>query len=515
MTDSVALTRVPTGISGFDQVALGGLPAGRATLVSGTTGSGKTLFAIEFLARGIQDAGTAGVFVTFEETPEDIRRNATALGWPIEGWEAQGSWLFLDATVDIAEEAPTVGHYDLSGLLSRIEHAIRQISATRVSVDSLGAIFTRFPDVGLVRHELMRISSTLQQFGVTSVLTSERTGEYDGVSRFGVEEFVISNVIILRNVLHQERRRRTVEIVKFRGAPHRNGEWLFAIDPQEGIVVIPLALITPRKRASRERVSSGNAGLDAMCGGGFYRDAIVLMSGPTGSGKTLSSLFFADAAYRAGQRCLLYTFDETRDQLGRNASGWGLDLDAMEASGLLMVRAEYPETTSMEDHFIQLRRTVEDFQPHRLVIDTLSALERIVSPRGLLDFIIALDAVLRPKEVTALLTSAPSGRVTPAVTPAIAVEIASLADVTILLRDFESQGRIHRSIAVTQTRGSAHDPTIREVTVDSDGMHIGESVHTYAGILTRGAPPPPTRTGPPEPPENTEPGGTPEAGNQG
>lgn len=489
------IERIPTGISGFDQVALGGLPAGRSTLVTGTTGSGKTLFAVEFLARGIRGFDEAGVFVTFEETPTDIRRNASSLGFPIERWEAEGRWAFVAASADV-EEASTVGSYDFNALVARIEHAVRQIGARRVSLDSLGAIFTRFSDVGIVRHELFRIASSLEALGVTSVLTAERAVEHDGVSRYGIEEFVLNNVIILRNVLQQERRRRTIEIVKFRGAPHRTGEWLFAIDPLEGIVVMPLAFLASRERASQGRVSTGIA---EMCGGGLYRDAIVLLSGSTGAGKTLTSLRFAAAAYVAGERCLFYTFDETREQLGRNAAGWGLDLDAMEATGRLRIVAEYPEVASLEDHFIRLRRIVAEFAPDRMVIDTLSALERVATPRALLDFLVSLGAVLRPREITALLTSTAGVHLAPALEPSVAVEIASLAVVTILLRDFEHAGEIQRAIAVVQARGTAHEHSIRQVTIDG-GMHIGEPLRGVAHILTAnslvvGDPQRPTRPG--------------------
>jgi circadian clock protein KaiC len=485
MSDGEALARIPTGINGLDEVALGGLPAGRATLVSGTTGSGKTLFAMEFLARGVQRFGDPAVFVTFEEAANDIRRNVTSLGFPINEWIADGSWAFVDASADITEEAPTIGSYDFIALVSRIEHAVRVVGAKRVALDSVGAIFTRFGEIGLVRHELFRLASHLEAMGVTAVLTAERNTEYDGVSRYGVEEFVLNNVIILRNALSEERRRRTLEIVKFRGAEHRAGEWLFTIDPQEGIVVIPLAYIAPRERASYTRVSTGNAELDAMCGGGLYRDSVALLSGPTGAGKTLTGLRFAQTAYEAGDRCVLFTFDETREQLGRNAAGWGIDLDSMEASGLVTVRSEYPETRSLEDHFIRLRRIITEFAPDRLVIDTLSALERIVTPRALLDFVIALGSILRQREITTLLTSAPTGRFTPTVTPAIAVEIASLTDVMILLRDFERDGEIQRAIAVVQSRGSPHDPLIRRVTIDSEGMHIGEQIRGYTHMISQ------------------------------
>ncbi|WP_419996046.1 circadian clock protein KaiC [Streptomyces boninensis] len=483
MTAIDGIPRLPTGISGFDQIAIGGLPAGRATLVAGSTGSGKTLFAMEFLARGVESHGEPGVFVTFEERPEDIRTNVASLGFPIAEWEESSRWAFVDASASILQDAPTVGDYDLGALAARIAHAVRKVGARRVALDSIGAVLTHFTGIGVVRHELYRIVSVLEPLGVTIVVTAERGAEYNSVSRFGVEEFVLDNVIILRNVLRMERRRRTIEIVKFRGTTHRTGEWLFTIGPSEGIVVMPLAFLQPRERASTERVSSGNPGLDAMCGGGFFRDSVVLLTGPTGTGKTLTSLFFAANAVAAGERCLLQSFDETREQLGRNAAGWGLDLAAMEASGLLRVVSEYPEVASPEEQFLRVRRLIEEFHPTRVVIDTLSALERVVSPRALLDFVISLGAVLRHHEITTLLTSAPTGRVTPTVTPAIAMEVASLTDVTILLRYVEAQGEIQRGIAVLQTRGSAHDHAIRQYAIDDTGMHIGDPMRSLSSIL--------------------------------
>ncbi|MEU3165409.1 circadian clock protein KaiC [Streptosporangium sp. NPDC006930] len=482
MSGGATIEQMPTGINGFDHIALGGLPANRSTLVSGTTGSGKTLFAVEFLARGIMRFDEPGVFVTFEETSSHIRRNSASLGFPIEQWEDEGKWAFVDASMGIGEEEPTVGSYDLGALVARVQHAVRQTGARRVALDSLGAIFTRFTGVETIRHELVRIASVLETLGVTSVLTAERPAEYDGVTRYGVEQFVLDNVVILRNVLRQGRRSRTVEIVKFRGAPHSSGEWLFTIDPQDGIVVIPLAFLASSGRASPDRVSSGNAELDKMCGGGFYRDAIVLMSGPTGTGKTLAGLRFAATAFEAGERSLFCTFDETDEQLFRNAEGWGLDIRSMQASGLLRVISNYPEVASPENHFLQLRRTVEEFGPRRLVIDTLSALERVVTPRALLDFVIALGAVLRQNEITTLITARPTGRVMATGTPTTA-EIAGFADVWVLLEYVERVGAIQRAIAVLQTRGSAHDQGIREVTIDGTGMHIGEPLRGISQIL--------------------------------
>ncbi len=477
MTDLGPIGRLATGINGFDQIALGGLPVGRTTLVSGTTGSGKTLFAVEFLARGILQFGEPGIFVTFEEKPDDIRRNCASLGFGIADWEREGLWAFVDASAEANADQPVVGLYDFSALVARIEYAARRIGARRVSLDSLGTIFSRFADRAIVGPEVRRIATSLAGMGVTSVITGERSREHDGVSRYGVEEFVIDNVIILRNVLAQERRHRTVEIVKFRGAPHRTGEWLFTIDPRDGLVVIPLAFLAPPfAPASSVRVSSGNADLDQMCGGGFFKDAIVLLTGPIGAGKTMTALKFIATGASAGERCLAFVFDESREQLQRSAAGWGLDLETTEKSGLLRVVCEYPEVASLEDHFLRIRRAIEDFAPRRLVIDTLSSLERIVSPRALLNFMIALGALVRQHGITTLLTYAPAGERTAQVWPSVASDLSSLPDVTISLRYFERGGQVHRAVTVIQARGSAHDRSVRDATVDGDGMHIGGPV---------------------------------------
>jgi circadian clock protein KaiC len=484
MTDVSPVERLQTGINGFDDVAMGGLPAGRSTLVGGTTGSGKTLFAIEFLARGILRSGEPGVFVSFEETAQDIRRNCASFGFPVAKWEQAGQWAFVDASDKLDEEAPVIGAYDLGALVARIEHAVRRIGARRVCIDSLSAVFSRFAGGAIVRHEMHRIATALAELGVTSIITAERTHEYDGLSERGVEEFVIDNVIVLRNALIQEQRRRTIEIVKFRGATHRTGEWLFTIDRRDGVVVIPLAFLGyPAERASAIRVTSGIADLDQMCGGGFFKDAIVLLTGPSGGGKTLTALKFLAAGAAAGERCLAFAFDEGREQLRRSALGWGIDLHAYEDSGLLRAMCDYPEVASLEDHFLRISRAIEEFAPSRLVIDTLSALERIAAPRALLDFVIALSAVVRQRGITTLLTSMPATRLTPQLRPSIAGELASLTDVTITLSYFERGGEIQRAVAILQARGSAHDHRVRLVTVGGEGMRIGEQITGVAGIV--------------------------------
>jgi len=472
--------KLATGIPGFDQIADGGLPRERATLVAGTAGSAKTVFATHFLAAGIA-RGEAGVFVTFEDSVDDIRRNVGGFGWDVAAWEAAGTWSFVDATPDAEDPTTIVGEFDLGALLARVEHAVRRTGARRVSVDSLNALFVQYRDHAMLRSELHRMTTRLKRMGVTLVFTSERTEEYGEVTRYGVEEFVADNVVILRNLLVDERRRRTLELLKLRGAPHQRGEFPFTITAH-GIIVLPLSGITLTQTSSTVRLGTGNATLDEMCGGGYFRDSIILLSGATGTGKTLMVTQFLAAAAQAGERCLLFAFEESRDQLFRNAAAWGYDFEGMERQGSLKVVNTYPHAMAMEDHLVMIRDTVDEFRPNRVAVDSLSALERVTSVRSFREFVIGLTSFLKLHETAGLFTStAPSLMGGTSVTEK---HISTLTDTIILLRYVEHYGQMRRGMTVLKMRGSAHDHDIREYTIDGEGMHILEPFQDISGVLS-------------------------------
>jgi circadian clock protein KaiC len=217
------IDKLPTGIPGFDQISNGGLPKNRTTLVAGTAGSGKTVLALQFLLAGVRDFDQSGVFVTFEENPDDLMQNVRSFGWDLEGLVKQKKIAVVDASPDPGEEIIQTGAFDLSALLARIENAVRKVDAKRVILDAVGALFPQFTDANVVRRELQRIASALRRLDVTTLITLERLDEEGSIGRFGVEEFVADNVLILRNRLEQEKRRRTIEILKFRGAVHQKG----------------------------------------------------------------------------------------------------------------------------------------------------------------------------------------------------------------------------------------------------------------------------------------------------
>jgi circadian clock protein KaiC len=475
------VTKQETGIPGFDHISDGGLPEGRTTLIAGTSGSTKTFFAAQYLAMGIIKYNETGVFVTFEEQANDLRKNIKSFGWDIDTWEKEKKWIFMDASPKVEGEDIVIGDYDFSAFRIRLNHAVKKTNAKRVVIDSIGSVFSQFPEPRIIRRELFKVAATLHELGVTSIITAERLEEYGPISRYGVEEFIADNVIILRNVLLDEKRRRTIEILKFRGSNHIKGENPFTIAEGQGIIIIPLSAMKMNQKTSKERVSSGLKEMDKMCGGGFYKDSIILISGATGTGKTLLTASFIKGAYEAKEKCLLFAFEESRDQLFRNALGWGMDFEKMEKEGALKVICAYPEILSLEDHLIYIKKQVDEFKPNRLAIDSFSALTRVATEKVFREFIIALTSFLKHKEITSIFTST-----TPLLTGGTSVtegNISTITDSIILLRYVELEGEMLRSITVLKMRGSIHDNRIRKFTIDKKGMVIGGPFKEVTGML--------------------------------
>jgi circadian clock protein KaiC len=478
----IGLERLETGIPGFDQISYGGLPAGRSTLIAGTAGSGKTVLALQFLFAGLDEQGQNGVFVTFEESPSDLMQNVRSFGWDLEGLVADGRMAVVDATPEPGEETVETGSFDLSALLARIENAIRRVGAKRVILDAIGALFPQFTDANVVRRELHRIHAGLRLLDVTTIITMERVQEEGGVGRFGVEEFVADNVVLLRNRLEQEKRRRTIEILKFRGAVHQKGEYPFTIEPEEGVTIMPLSAIELKQKSSDIRVSSGIEELDKMCGGGMYRDSIILVSGATGTGKTLTVTEYVKAAILAGERALLIGAEESREQLTRNAASWGVDFEKAEADGLLRIVCRYPEVMGLEDHLLQMKRDIKQFQPGRVAVDSMSAFERVSTMKSFREFVIGLTSTIKHLEITGLFTNTTSMLMgSESITE---THISTITDTIILLRYVELQGEMRRGLTVLKMRGTWHQKDIREYVIDNKGMHIKEPFRNVHGILS-------------------------------
>ena len=482
LMDAPNLPRTVTGVRGLDHILNGGLPNRRVTVISGTSGAGKTLLSCEVAYRTIHERGRNVVLVTCEETGEDICRNVETLGWPFTQYIDDGRLTLVDATpqMDYSHEA---GEYDLSGLVIQIESAIRETGAGLVVVDSLVGLFQQFSNEDVVRRELYRICRRLKEMDVITILSAERLNDSSTISRFAVEDFLADVVLVLRQTITEERVRRTIQIHKLRGDAHAQGEFPFTIT-SNGIYILPLSEVQLSHESDVDRLKFGNDTFDQMTGSGLFRDSIVLVSGPTGSGKTLLSTSFAAGGCEEGERVLYLGFEESNSQLERNAVSWGKDFPGWRKHGRLRVISRYPESAGLQGHLVAIREEIDRFKPRRFILDSVSALERIANVRMFREFVIALTGYLKEKQVCTLLTSTSSNL--SGGDSVTEQHISTITDSIVLLRYVESQGELRRGLIVIKMRGSQHEKLIREFTISDRGMTIGEPFENLRGNVLLG-----------------------------
>ena len=486
---STGFRKVPTGIEGFDAIAHGGIPEGRTTLLSGTSGSGKTVFSMEFLIKGIQQHNIPGVFVTFEETPQDIISNMRGFGWDLNEWIKNDQLRFVDASpVEDDQEATEVGAFDLSGFIARVLHAVQIIGAKRVAVDSISALFPRYADQIMIRKDIYRLSSQLKKKEVTTILTAERTHEGDGeIARFGVEEFVSDNVILLHNYLDRIRgdRKRSLEILKFRGTTHETQETPLLV-LEDGMHVFPRPKPSYRgHKSSAIKIPTGIPGLDEMFKGGLYQNSTTLVTGASGTGKTVSGVSFIMAGALKGERGIYIAFEESDEQLYRNAESFGWDLRKFVENGLVRLFCAVPEELKSEEHFKRIRDILQQAQVKRFVLDSLSAMERIYPPDRFREFTIGLNTYLKGHKVTTLLTNTTTALLD--VTQITETHLSTASDNIILLKYIELGGVMKRALAVIKARGSQHEKELRELIIDENGMSIGKPFSGYENLMAGSA----------------------------
>lgn len=460
------LPKAPTGIRGLDDITGGGLPRGRPTLICGGPGCGKTLLAFETLARGAALYGEPGLFVSFEESPADLRMNVANLAINVADLEQRGLLLLEQISLDQGEVAE-VGEYDLEGLFIRLGLLIDRIGAQRIVLDTIETLFSAFGNQSILRGELQRLFRWLRQRGLTAIITAERSGQ--GLSRFGIEEFVADCVILLDYRITEHVLTRYARIVKYRGSPHGVNEYPFTIGPH-GITMLPITSFTLRYPVSAERISSGFPDLDQLLdGGGYYRGSTILVSGPTGSGKTSLGASFVAAACARGEPAIFFAFEESADQIVRNLRSIGLDLQQWRDRGLLQIISSRPSLAGLETHLITLLETVEQSDARAVVIDPITGFHTISRPVDITTMLFRLFDGLKSLGVTTLATSLTNAGADPAQSE---VNISSLVDTWIVLRNHETNGERNRSLLVLKSRGMRHSNQVRELVMDAQGLRL-------------------------------------------
>jgi circadian clock protein KaiC len=472
------LPKCPTGIQGLDEITDGGLPRGRPTLVCGGAGCGKTLFAAEFLVRGATMFGEPGVFMSFEETDAELKKNVASLGFDLAGLVRRKK-IALDYVYVERSEIQETGEYDLEGLFVRLNHAIDSIGAKRVVLDTLEALFAGLPNEAILRAELRRLFRWLKHKGVTAVITAERGREQ--LTRHGLEEYVSDCVILLDHRVHDQIATRHLRVVKYRGAMHGTNEFPFLIG-DTGISVLPVTSLGLNHKVSRARIPTGIPRLDAMLSGrGFFRGSSILLTGTPGTGKTSVAACFAQAAARRGERTLFFSFEESPNQIVRNMQSIGLRLDPLVKRGLLRFHSARPTLCGLEMHLATMFKEITAFKPAVIIVDPITSLLAAGTDSETKGMVTRLIDYLKGGQVTSLFTSLTHGGRS---LQQSEIAMSSLMDSWLLLQDVEGNGERNRVLYVLKARGMAHSNQVREFLISDRGIDLVDAYIGPSGVLT-------------------------------
>jgi circadian clock protein KaiC len=475
------LEKAPTGINGLDEITRGGLPRGRATLICGTPGCGKTMLGVEFLVNGARKYSEPGVFVAFEESQNELTVNSASLDFDLAELGRKHLLAIDHVHIDPNEIAET-GEYDLQGLFVRVKHAIESIGAKRIVLDTIETLFSGFSNEAVLRAEIRRLFQFLKSFGVTAIVTGER-GE-KSLTRYGLEEYVADCVILLDHRVADQITTRRLRIVKYRGTGHGTNEYPFLID-EKGFSVLPLTSMGLQHKVSDEVISTGVPDLDSMLGvGGYYRGTSVLMSATAGMGKTSFASAFARSVCSAGERVLFFAFEESPPQIVRNMRSVGIDLQPYIESGLLKIAAQRPFLYGLEMHLVAMRNEVERFEPSVVIVDPVSNLSSVGNWREVNAMLTLLIDFLKNRGITAFFTvlTESGGRLETS-----NIGISSIIDTWMLTRDIENSGERNRGLYVLKSRGMKHSNQIREFTLSSEGIKLVDVYLGPSGMMTGSA----------------------------
>lgn len=477
---TVRRERALTGIAGLDDVLAGGLTPGRLYLIEGSPGAGKTTLAFQFLMEGAR-RGEKVVYVTLSETEEELRSMADSHGWDVSGVPVLEHVPSEEALR--ADDQYTMFHpseVELSETIRTILGEIERLGPRRVVFDSLSELRLLAGGPLRYRRQLLAMKRFLSAQHCTVLLLDDLTE----VDRDLQVRSIVNGIVSLEQLtVEYGSERRRLRVLKYRGSRFRGGFHDYAIRTG-GLEVFPRLVAGENRRLRQlEKLPTGIASLDTLLGGGVERGTSTLLVGAAGTGKSsLAAQITASAAER-GLRAALYTFDESANTLLSRADGLGIPLRAHTDDGTVEVEQIDPAEVSPGEFAHRIREAVIRRRVAVVVIDSLNGyLNSMPGERHLIVQLHELLTFLGQQGVATLLVSAHHGLV--GATMSAPVDASYLADTVVLLRYFESRGEVRQAISVMKKRGSRHERTIREFSMDERGIHVGPPLREFRGVLT-------------------------------
>lgn len=478
------IIKARTGIEGFDEITGGGLPVGRTTLLEGGPGSGKTMFALQFLVHGVKNCDEPGIFVAFEEAPKRILENYRSFGWKLE--ELENHQLFLlDArpTSDLVQS----GEFDLGGMLAALEAQVDKMKAKRIVFDALDIVLALMPDDLTRRREVYRLHDWLLSHELTGLITAKADGDgttTDNPEPLGFMQYMVDCSVVLNHRVTLGVSQRNLRVRKYRGSGFDENESPFVVAKNGFDVAIARTLGRVDTSVSSERVSSGVERLDTMLGGGYYRGASVLLTGFPGTAKTTLSGAFAEAACKRGERTMFFSFDSDGSEVIRNLKSVGIDLERHVKSGLLNMVSARSISGSAESLLVRIKTLAREHNCRCLVIDPVSTLAKIgneLTAHGVAERLIDWSKADGMTLVCTSLLDEMNGQLEGG-TP---LQISTIADTWIHLNYLVQAGERNRGLSIIKSRGTAHSNQVREMILSDEGVTLAD-IYTAGGEVLMG-----------------------------
>lgn len=477
-----ALAKRATGIGAFDEITGGGLPSGRATIVVGASGTGKTIFSMQVLCHAAAARNEASIFVCFEERPDDIVRNLASFGWGLEHLVGRRIHL-VDGRLPL--DLRHAGDADLEGLLAALDALAKRTGAQWIVLDSLDAVLAQLPDEAARRRETVRLQRWVEGLGLSCLLTVKRGGEWGTTPpEESALSYLVDCVVDLDSSAFDALILRTLRIVKYRGSSHYPHRTPCLIGPQ-GFELVPVLPASTDYPVFSDRISTGIADLDAMFGGGLLRGSALLLTGAPGTSKTSIAGRFVEAACDRGETALMVSFDESPDEVVRNLTSIGVRLERHRAAGRLAMLGLAARAQSAELVFAQLHGMIGRHAPGYLVVDPVSALLKGGGEVIALGALLRIFQLCKQRGVTLLMTSL-AGKAD-IDTESTDIHASTIADVWIHLSYLVRAGERNRLLTVVKARGTAHSNQVREILVSAEGIRLAppyvEEGEVLAGTL--------------------------------
>ena len=478
-------SKARTGIEGFDEITNGGLPRGRTTLLEGGPGSGKTIFALQFLVHGARDCEEPGIFVAFEETSDRIAANAKGFGWNVAELQRK-KLFFVDAqpTPDLVQS----GGFDLGGMLAALGAQVKEMGARRIVFDALDIVLALLPDLPAKRREIYRLHEWLLAKELTGLITAKAGGDEASSlyqEPFGFMQFMVDCAVLLNHSVSLGVSQRNLRVQKYRGSTFDENESPFVIGKGGFDVALARTLGRGDADVSEERVSSGVKRLDTMLGGGYYRGSSVLITGFPGTAKTTLSGAFAEAACRRGERTMFFSFDSDGSEVIRNLASVGIRLDRYVKSGILRMISARTISGSAETLLVHIKTLAREHGARCIVIDPVSTLAKVgneLTAHGVAERLIDWSKADGATMVCTSLLDELNGQAEGG-TP---LQISTIADTWIHLNYLVQAGERNRGLSIIKSRGTAHSNQVRELILSDKGVTLAD-IYTAGGEVLMGA----------------------------